>query len=97
MMILDSNFHVTSASSSKEFTTTHESGMKLTVHFCDNCGATVYKTADRDEFRGLVVLLAGTLDDPAGLQTAKPQQELYTKYRVPWLPEVKDVIQKEGF
>jgi hypothetical protein len=71
--------------------------MQLTVHFCDNCGGIVYKTADREEFKGLVVLLAGTLDDPADRHAAEPQQELYTKHRAPWLSPLNGAVQKEEF
>lgn len=89
-------FHVTNGSA-KEYTETHESGMKLTVHFCDNCGTAVYKKADHDLFRGCVVLLAGTLDDQNGLEQAKPEMELFTKYRAPWLKRLDWATQKEEF
>lgn len=71
--------------------------MKLTVHFCDNCGCAVFKTADHDLFTGSIVLLAGTLDKPDELEQAKPGVELYTKYKVSWLPKYELAMQKSGF
>ncbi|KAF3387876.1 hypothetical protein DPV78_012345 [Talaromyces pinophilus] len=95
LMIPEANFHITT--SSKEYSITHENGMKLNIHFCDNYGGIIYKTADCEEFRGLIVLLARTLDDLVELRMAKPQQELYTKYWVPWLSKLDGVVQKEEF
>jgi hypothetical protein len=37
--------------------------MNLTIFFCRDCGAGIYKEADADMFQGIVVVGAGTLDD----------------------------------
>lgn len=95
-MIPETNFHITTTPP-KEYTTTHESGMKLTVHFCENCGGTIYKKADRKEFQGFIILLAGTLDNLDERKTAKPQQELYIKHRAAWLSALDNTVQKEEF
>lgn len=71
--------------------------MKLTVHFCDNCGCAVWKKADHELFKGAIVLLAGSLDDPGELEQAKPEVELYTKYRVSWLPKIDQIAEKPEF
>lgn len=96
MLIPKANFHVTTGPA-KDYTTTQESGMKLTVHFCEKCGGTVYKTADREEFQNFIILQAGTVDDPGERETAQPQQELYTKHRPPWLPELAGAAQMSEF
>ena len=96
LLVPEGEFRVTDGSP-KDYTVTHESGMKLTVHFCDNCGGVIYKTADNDLFRGYAIVQAGTLDDQEGLEQAKPEMELYTKYRAPWLSNLDWAAQKQGF
>lgn len=81
--------------STKQFTQTHESGLKLTIYFCSNCGVTIYKT--HEKFPGMVVVLAGTLDDADGLANSKPEAELYSKHRVGWLPNLSWTEQKVEF
>lgn len=83
------------AGSPKQHTQMHESGKKLTVYFCGDCGSTIYKT--HELFPGMVVILAGTLDDPQGLEQAKPVVELFSKHRVSWLPGFSWTEQKEEF
>lgn len=57
----------------------------------------MWKIADNELLRGSVVLLAGTLDDPDALAQAKPEVELYTKYRVPWISKLDWAGQRPGF
>jgi hypothetical protein len=71
--------------------------MHLTTHFCENCGILLYKTADREEFQGGVIVLAGTLDDPLGLETAKPEAEFFVKHRAGWWPSLEGAKQCVGF
>lgn len=96
LLVPQDRFRVT-AGSPKHYTETHESGMKLTVNFCDNCGSTIYKIADHELFRGNAVVQAGALDDPQGLEQAKPELEVYTKYRAPWLPNLDWAMKKPEF
>lgn len=84
LLLPDDQFRVIHGSAT-QFTEIHESGMKLTVNFCNKCGSTIYKT--HEKFPGMVVILAGTLDEPDALEQAKPEAELYYQYRVKWLPE----------
>ncbi|KAF7716340.1 GFA domain-containing protein [Penicillium ucsense] len=79
----------------KQYTEMHESGEKLTVFFCENCGSSVYKT--HGLFPEKVVLLAGTLDDADGLEQAKPQVELFVKHRPSWLHGLDWADQKMEF
>lgn len=84
-----------SAGSAKQYTQIHENGLKLTINFCDNCGCVIYKT--HESFPGSVVALAGTLDEPDGLEQAKPDMELWTKHRVSWLSSLQGAEQKLEF
>jgi hypothetical protein len=72
--------------------------MTLTVHFCSNCGSTVYKEADSEMFKGTVIVQAGTLDKGGmELDNVKPGAELWVKQRVPWLEDMKGVAQLQEF
>ncbi|KGO77599.1 Glutathione-dependent formaldehyde-activating enzyme/centromere protein V [Penicillium italicum] len=84
LLIPEDKFRVTDGSVTK-YTEMHESGMKLTVHFCGNCGCTIYKT--HEKFPGMVVILAGTLDEPDALEQSKPEAEFYSQYRAGWVPK----------
>lgn len=94
LLLPEDKFNVI-AGSAKSYTSTHESGKKLTVYFCGDCGSAIYKT--HELFPGMVVILAGTLDDPQGVEQAKPVVELYSKHRVSWLPGFSWTEQKDEF
>lgn len=81
--------------SPKTHTSMHESGMKLTVYFCGECGCAVYKT--HEKFPGMVVVLAGTLDGPNELEKWKPEAELYSQHRTAWLPDFTWAEQRTEF
>jgi hypothetical protein len=93
-LLSEDNLHVTDGSTT-QFSQTHESGMKLAVYFCSNCGSTIYKT--HEKYPGMVIAMAGTLDDADGLANSKPAAELYTKHRVGWLPDLSWTEQKVEF
>ncbi|KAJ5295399.1 hypothetical protein PENANT_c001G01963 [Penicillium antarcticum] len=95
-MMPEKDFKIT-AGAPKRFTHAHENGMNITVHFCDNCGGTIYKTGDREGFRGTAVVQVGTLDDPNAFALAKPTMEMWTKYRVPWLSHIEGTAQMMEF
>ncbi|OJZ80612.1 hypothetical protein ASPFODRAFT_38028 [Aspergillus luchuensis CBS 106.47] len=88
-------FSVTKGSP-KSFSTTHESGMTLTVFFCPNCGSTLWKEATAENFKGLKVVQAGTLADASKLNQGV-DVEFYTSTRAPWLMPQKDVAQRTEF
>ena len=71
--------------------------MPLTVKFCGTCGTTLYKTANTEAFKGIAILLAGTIDDPKALDQAAPDMELWVKYRTSWLPVLSQVAQHQEF
>ncbi|KAK9372181.1 Mss4-like protein [Lipomyces chichibuensis] len=79
---------VTGSRPLKTFAKKHESGMMLSLHFCPNCATVLYKTADSEKMKGLVILQAGTLDNGLAINMEKPNAELWTKYRTSWLEEV---------
>lgn len=72
--------------------------MTLTTHFCSNCGSTVYKEGDNENFLGTVVIQAGTLDKGGmELSNVKPGAELWVKQRVPWLEAQNGLAQLQEF
>ena len=94
LLVPEDKIRVTGGST-KQYTETHENGKKLTVYFCGECGSVIYK--QHESFPGSAVILAGTLDDPEGLEKSKPQVELYAKHRVSWLPVLAGAEQKPEF
>jgi hypothetical protein len=94
LLVPEDKIRVTGGST-KQYTETHENGKKLTVNFCGECGCTIYKT--HESFPGSVIILAGTLDDPEGLEMSKPEAELFAKHRVSWLPGLDGAKQKPEF
>lgn len=60
--------------------------MTLTYSFCGNCGCNLFKLGSGDAFKGVVLIQAGSLDDPEEVERAEPQAELYVSKRVKWLP-----------
>ncbi|KAL2826413.1 DUF636 domain protein [Aspergillus cavernicola] len=81
----------------KEYHLTHESGMHMTTHFCGECGSLLYKTADKPEFAGDVIVLAGTVDDPQAWDEAKPDAEFFVGERASWWKGVGGARQLSGF
>jgi hypothetical protein len=72
--------------------------MTLTTHFCSNCGTCLYKEADSEQFKGTVIIQAGTLNKGGmELDDVKPAAELWVKQRVPWLEDMKGVAQLQEF
>ncbi|KNG84756.1 hypothetical protein ANOM_006680 [Aspergillus nomiae NRRL 13137] len=96
VLIPDNHFRITSGSP-KTYSMIHESGMHLTTHFCENCGSLLYKTGDREEFKGSVIVLAGTLDRAEDFEKAKPDAELFAKHRVGWWPRLDFASQMNNF
>jgi hypothetical protein len=95
-MMPETSFRFT-AGSAKNFTVAHESGLQVTVYFCGDCGCHIYKTGDRQGFKGVAVIQVGTLDEPESLRKAKPDMELWTKYRASWLPQFEGAALKSEF
>jgi len=94
LLVPEGSFKITQGTP-KDVNTTHENGMKITMHICGECGTMVYKEGDSDDLRGLAIVQAGTLDD--GLDDASPGAELWIKYRAKWLQELKGVGQMQEF
>jgi len=64
-----------------------DTGKKITSHFCGDCGSTLFR--DGESFPGMKIIKAGVLDDPSALdKVAKPQVELFSESRVPWIAKV---------
>ncbi|KAK9366567.1 Mss4-like protein [Lipomyces kononenkoae] len=98
LAIPEDNFSLKSGSRTlKTFEKKQESGMMLKIRFCPNCGTPIYKTADAEQFKGIIIVLAGTLDDGLAINMGKPNVEFWTKYRTSWLEEVKGLNQYREF
>ena len=67
--------------------------MKFVLHFCDECSAILWKTADAEQFKGKVCVSLGTLDDPGVMNKLKPEKELYTGMRTKWVLEMEGLDQ----
>ncbi|RSL99797.1 hypothetical protein CDV31_012048 [Fusarium ambrosium] len=78
----------------KSFDTEHETGMTITLHFCPDCGTTMWKEASAPQFKGVKIVQAGTLTDPTNF-TGKIDVELYAPERASWLAAVEGATQKE--
>ena len=63
----------------KGYTTTADSGRKITREFCPNCGSPLFTKAEKCS--DLVFLKAGSLDEPG---VVKPSCQTWTKCAVPW-------------
>jgi hypothetical protein len=63
----------------KGYTTTADSGRKITREFCPNCGSPLFTRAEKCP--DLVFLKAGCLDKP---ELIKPSCQTWTKCAVPW-------------
>ena len=71
--------------------------MHLTVNFCGTCGTTIYKTADRETFKGNEIVQVGTVDDVKALDQAVSDMELFVKYRTALLPGLSQASQQQEF
>ena len=63
----------------KGYTTTDDSGRKITRQFCPNCGSPLFTRAEK--YPEFVFLKAGSLDEP---EVIKPSCEVWTRCAVPW-------------
>lgn len=94
-MVPRPNFEFTPNAPIKTVTVTHEIGISMTVSFCSNCGSALCKEADAEEFRGLAIVFAGTVDNADALLEQPPNMELWTKYRLPYVEPIKAAKQCE--
>jgi len=62
------------------YTKPGDSGQPIHRRFCPNCGASVMDEADA--MPGVVMLAAGTLDDPGWVQ---PRMQIYCDSAQPWV------------
>lgn len=92
----EGNFKVT-AGTPKTYATEQDSGMILTYSFCATCGCVISKIGDAEAFNGVVLVVAGSLDDVSGPDKAEPAIEFYADKRVSWLPGLAGKEQMKGF
>ncbi|KAK3111521.1 hypothetical protein LTR53_013154 [Teratosphaeriaceae sp. CCFEE 6253] len=97
LLIPSAHFRFEDGAPTKSFTVRHhEEGIEIRPIFCAECGTVVCKTAEDERFRGLHMVMAGTLDVEVGAAAAvtAPQMELWTKHRLAWVKplEVKQFV-----
>lgn len=68
-----------------------DSGKNLTINFCDNCGHTIFVSAEL--YAGVAIVKAGTVDDANWLKAKSrgPAREIYCKDKMEWLPQLAEV------
>jgi len=64
----------------KTFTSPADSGKPIVRHFCPECGSSIAEEPSNQP--GLVIVNAGTLDDPASVT---PVAEIYCDRSLPWV------------
>lgn len=71
---------LTITGSLKSFTKRGDSGKSIERRFCPDCGASIMDEADA--MAGVVMIAAGTLDDPSWV---KPTSQIYCVSAQPWV------------
>lgn len=70
--------------------------MTLTIFFCPDCGSTLWKEATAEQFKGVKLVQAGTLNDAKNLDTTI-DAELYAPERASYLTPIENAAQSKGF
>ena len=65
----------------KAYTKLADSGSPTTRHFCVSCGTIVYGDGGESDESSVIVVYAGTLDDPAMFE---PHELIFTRNRPDW-------------
>lgn len=71
--------------------------MTLTIHFCGNCGSTLYKEGDAEAFKGTAIVQAGSIDQGVTLDNVKVGGELFVSQRAPWVKPFDGASQLKTF
>ncbi|KAF1811429.1 hypothetical protein P152DRAFT_437791 [Eremomyces bilateralis CBS 781.70] len=69
-----------------------DSGGTVTVNFCAECGHHLFSEAEN--IPGLVLVVAGSIDDAKWLDARAPFMEVYAKDKVQWVPQLSEVVKK---
>lgn len=77
----------------KTVSKTLENGHVIVSTFCSECGTTLFR--EGAGMPGTRFVKAGILDDPAVLNTFKPQGEIFVSRRVDWLAPISGASQKK--
>ena len=81
----------------KVYKRTHETGMILTLEFCDNCGSPLFKRSDWEMFTGMVAVNVGTLDDVGLMDKLAPTKEHNSGKRTAWVNAFEGAVQMETY
>ena len=77
----------------KTYTKVVESGNETTIHFCGDCGSTLYRVSNG--YPGVVLMKAGCMDD-FNPEDGKPALEMFTREYVHWVPMVEGLDHKRA-
>ena len=70
------------------YLSTADSGSTVTRKFCPVCGSTILIEFEREDYRDVVALTIGTLDDAASLT---PDGHFFTTSKQPWIQICDDL------
>ncbi|OAL32260.1 hypothetical protein AYO22_00282 [Fonsecaea multimorphosa] len=103
IFLLDKQFKLLLPSSDSESATLQtysypqtSDGSIQTLHFCNVCSTTVWRTGAADKYAGMLSLQLGTLDDQQVRNQLAPSVEYYASLRTKWVPEINGTEQAEG-
>ena len=71
-----------------------ESGNTITNHACAECGSLLFRTSDG--YPGTMAIKAGCIDGYDAAMEYKPDVEIFTRSRVPWIAAVEGAKQEVG-
>ena len=82
----------------KRIRTTHvDDQFEFSILFCPDCGSAIYAEPHIERLEGVVILQAGTLDEPVEILQMAPGKELNVKHRMGWMGRAEGAEQREGY
>src|ERR1700761_1484914 len=97
LSVPSSRFHLRSGELKRIRTTHKDDGFEFSILFCPDCGSAIYAEPHIPAFEGSVIIQAGTLDEPVETWEETSGRELNVKHRMPWIGEVDDAEQRQGY
>ncbi|KAF2652709.1 hypothetical protein K491DRAFT_780860 [Lophiostoma macrostomum CBS 122681] len=78
----------------RQFSFDSGQGPIFKISFCGDCSSTLWKESDAEGFKGTHLVQAGSLGQES--DNYGPQGEIFTPFRLKWLPSLENVRQFEG-
>ena len=73
-----------------------DEGFEFSVHFCEECGSSIYAVPYGSPVADILVIQVGTLDEVDLLQR-KPAVELNVSHRLSWVLPLQGAEQKQNY